>query len=74
MILFLYKIRIHRLFSFDGNDGLGLERLDKNQLKKDMLKIYESTLAGAIKMKNTALAKKSTTKYASIKPINLFDE
>lgn len=54
-------------------DELHLEKYDKSKLKADMLQIYESILAGAIKRNNKTLAKKVTSKYTASSSI-LFDE
>jgi hypothetical protein len=54
-------------------DELNLEKYDKSKLKADMLQIYESILAGAIKRNNKTLTEKVTSKYTASSSI-LFDE
>lgn len=64
------------IMELDCKDDVEMERFNRNQLKKDMLQIYENVLAGAIRTKNKDLIKKATAEYActASEIMNIFNE
>lgn len=55
------------IVDLNRKEELEFEKFDINQLKKDILYICENALAGAIKNKNRAIAKRATAKYSIVK-------